>query len=513
MFDPSKYSTRLIALKFAYFGQRYNGLEYHHGNTTPLPTVEEELWKALYKARLVFPTPNPLIQAGDPNWEGCEYSKCGRTDVGVSAFGQVVGIRVRSNRPVKRTEDATLQSTGLGQRGRTSEAPLIEQQTSLQSATVDSSIGNEGPTPGSPSSSSTAASPSFHHINDEIPYCQVLNRILPLDIRILAWCPNPPPDFSARFSCKERRYRYYFTQPAFPSNSGSPTLPTSSTIPESSTTEFKQGYLNIPAMRTAAHKFIGLHDFRNFCKTDASKQIENFERRMFHADIECLDLNHHPAVYAFTLHGTAFLWHQVRHMVAILFLIGQGLESPSLVDELLDVQKNPCKPHYEMADDAPLVLWDCIFPAKGSENREDALDWIYVGDYTGSETGIRKAGGGGNGRLVEDIWRVWRGRKIDEVLAGSLMDVIAGRGKHEQSEGKLGEGRPKGLEPRSQKIFRGGNSAKVGGQYIPIMQKPRMESVEVINAKYAKRKGFEPREEVREQGFRQLDIEKDKGLD
>jgi tRNA pseudouridine38/39 synthase len=28
--------------------------------------------------------------------------------------------------------------------------------------------------------------------------------------------------------------------------------------------------------------------------------------------------------------GSAFLWHQVRCMVSVLFLIGQGLESPSV---------------------------------------------------------------------------------------------------------------------------------------------------------------------------------------
>ncbi len=38
-FDPTKYSTRLIALKFAYLGKRYNGFEHHSNNVTPLPTV------------------------------------------------------------------------------------------------------------------------------------------------------------------------------------------------------------------------------------------------------------------------------------------------------------------------------------------------------------------------------------------------------------------------------------------------------------------------------------------
>ncbi|KAL8992516.1 MAG: hypothetical protein Q9169_007039 [Polycauliona sp. 2 TL-2023] len=101
-FDPSKYSTRFIALKFAYLGQRYNGLEHHANNNTRYPTVEEELWRALDKAKLIFPTPNPDLKAVEPNWEGCEYSKAGRTDKGVSAFGQVIGIRVRSNWPVEK---------------------------------------------------------------------------------------------------------------------------------------------------------------------------------------------------------------------------------------------------------------------------------------------------------------------------------------------------------------------------------------------------------------------------
>ncbi|KAI5306160.1 hypothetical protein KEM56_002048 [Ascosphaera pollenicola] len=106
--DSSKYTTRFMAFKFAYLGQNYNGLEHANGNITPLPTIEEEIWKALVKCRLIFPPRaeeyNPLVSVDrtkpfDLDWEGCEYSKCGRTDRGVSAFGQVIGIRVRSARP------------------------------------------------------------------------------------------------------------------------------------------------------------------------------------------------------------------------------------------------------------------------------------------------------------------------------------------------------------------------------------------------------------------------------
>ncbi|KAI5289064.1 hypothetical protein KEM55_008910, partial [Ascosphaera atra] len=77
--DFSKYTTRFIALKFAYLGQNYNGLEHANGNITPLPTVEEEVWKALVKCRLIFPpaavdyNPNVPVDRSKPfdlDWEG-----------------------------------------------------------------------------------------------------------------------------------------------------------------------------------------------------------------------------------------------------------------------------------------------------------------------------------------------------------------------------------------------------------------------------------------------------------
>lgn len=42
-----------------------------------------------------------------------------------------------------------------------------------------------------------------------------------------------------------------------------------------------------------------------------------------------------------TLIGKAYLWHQVRCIVGVLFLIGSGKESPSVVKQLLDVDN--CK--------------------------------------------------------------------------------------------------------------------------------------------------------------------------
>ena len=348
-FDASRYSSRLIALKFAYLGQRYNGFEHHRNNYTPMPTVEEELWKALVKTRLITPTPpDPATdykhidrkthaawdrEGVDVNWDGCEYSKCGRTDRGVSAFGQVIGVRVRSNRPLPKSEQDEAQSAD-------SWGDAVEESASASASPSRPVSDNDPPQSEQP----------FDDYVDEMPYIQLLNRVLPPDIRIYAWCPKLPSNFSARFSCKERRYKYFFTNPSFAPVPG-PAGVYNTRHPASGVT--REGWLDIEAMKEGCKELVGLHDFRNFCKIDPTKQITNYTRRIFHADIEevsplslpssvsHLALQPHssessskpageePKLYAFTLHGSAFLWHQVRSIVAILFLIGQKLEAPS----------------------------------------------------------------------------------------------------------------------------------------------------------------------------------------
>ena len=43
----------------------------------------------------------------------------------------------------------------------------------------------------------------------ELPYVHILNRLLPADIRVLSWAPVGV-DFNARFSCLYRTYKYFF---------------------------------------------------------------------------------------------------------------------------------------------------------------------------------------------------------------------------------------------------------------------------------------------------------------
>jgi len=478
--DISKWSTRYIALKLAYLGKRYGGFE--HQASSELPTIESELWKALTISRLITPEDTTVV-----DFSCCDYSKCGRTDRGVSSFGQVIGLRVRSKRPQA-----------------TAKKPRLEGEVAEQSAD-DDGVSVEADVRGGDASEQQQQVPAWDHIRDEFEYCKMLNRLLPEDIRILAWCPSPRPEFSARFSCRERQYRYFFTQPAF-----SP-LPSACAVAGGQGAP-REGWLDISAMQKAAKLFEGEHDFRNVCKIDPSKQITNYRRRIYDSYIEEVtdarpilpyldgaafsatvsedsDKSSWPKVYSFNVNGTAFLWHQIRHMVAILFMVGQGLENPSIVSTLLDVEKTPRRPMYAMSDEVPLVLWDCIFPELDEQgngvNRADVMDWIYVGDDDlRAKYGVKG--------VMDVLWEGWRSKMMDELLSSRLMGVVAAQGKDVRTRLLVEQGgdddkKKLGGKPR---LYSGGNTWLSSGAYVPLLKRQLQMSPAEQNEKYAVKMGY-----------------------
>ncbi|NXE30348.1 PUS3 synthase, partial [Ardeotis kori] len=277
-FDFGAHARRHVALRIAYLGWGYQGFasQENTGNT-----VEEKLFEALKKTRLV------------DDRQTSNYHRCGRTDKGVSAFGQVISLDLRSSL-----------SEGKERNGHEGDAG-----------------------------------------EEELRYTHILNRVLPPDIRVLAWAPVEP-DFSARFSCLRRTYRYFFPR----------------------------ADLDVALMDAAAQRYVGTHDFRNLCKMDVANGVVNFQRTILSASVTRLEGGGETEpqdpfrLCQFEVTGQAFLYHQVRCMMAVLFLIGQRMEKPEIIDELLDVEKNPRKPQYSMAVEFPLVLYDCEF-----EN----LGWLY----------------------------------------------------------------------------------------------------------------------------------------
>ena len=292
----------------------------------------------------------------------------------------------------------------------------------------------------------------------------------------------------------------------------------------------REGWLDIDRMRQAAKRFEGLHDFRNFCKVDPGKQISDYRRRIFRAEIRALSPEEEPAAYVsgalfaetaashsashagtttndfspktyvFDLQGSAFLWHQVRHMIAVLFLVGQGLESPEIIDHLLDITSCPEKPCYEMADEAPLVLWNCTFPNEDADPLTDGLNWVYVGDTPSrpsatspgplkppSSSSVVKYGLGG---AVDEAWSLWRAAHMDAILRGSLVNLLARQPDVLARDPAAEPGALARRPHHSQKVFQGAANAVYRGHYIPLLERERMKSVEAANREYAEKHGL-----------------------
>ena len=288
-------------------------------------TIEGHLFAALTKTCLV------------QSRATSHYSRCARTDKGVSALGQVVSVRVRSKLgsglgvfpPKKDSADghggtAGGDTAGDGDEDEAAAGEYIE----------------GGPKQYWLNRMEGAAHPgmSMADAEQELNYIQMINAILPSTIRVTAWCPVEG-NFNARFACTERSYRYFFTR----------------------------GDLNIAAMREACALLVGDHDFRNFCKIDKSKGPNQVYRRKIRA-FECM-----PAVegeghgrfapWSFNIVASAFLWHQVRAMAAVLFAVGRSEQPPSFVSYMLDLSRCRVKPAYNIASEEPLLLCDCKFPA------------------------------------------------------------------------------------------------------------------------------------------------------
>ena len=76
---------------------------------------------------------------------------------------------------------------------------------------------------------------------------------------------------------------------------------------------------------------------------DVGNGVVKFDRRIMDIQIEAIDDEKMDSysMIRLKLIGQAFLWHQVRCIVAILFLVGQGKEDTTIIKELLDVERNP----------------------------------------------------------------------------------------------------------------------------------------------------------------------------
>ncbi|KAI0030845.1 pseudouridine synthase [Vararia minispora EC-137] len=293
----------------------------------------------------------------------------------------------------------------------------------------------------------------------KLRYVHILNLLLPPSIRVLAWSPVAS-SFSARFATRARHYKYFFAPDG----------------------------LSLSRMASGAYYLVGEHDFRNLCRVDASKQLTSFRRRILRADVGTTP----DGLGVLDLVGSAFLYNQVRHIMAVLFLIGAGLEPPALVRALLNADKaapdfDPAmeivdrRPDYQMADALPLVLWDCQYAP------ED-VQWRTDDEYSDVD-------GGDGVSVVDELAAAHHRSRVRAALDAHFL--LAARAFHEPSPraAMLPLARTPAEDPEPVKQARGVAVPLGGGQfrrvrkYVPVMERARLDTVEEINRRWREGKG------------------------
>ena len=141
-----------------------------------------------------------------------------------------------------------------------------------------------------------------------------LRRYLPEDIGIYS-CVDVPPRFHARLNARSKTYCYRIW------NSEQPCV-------------FERRYvavmperLDLEAMRQAAARLIGEHDFSAFCGN--AKMKKSTLRRL-----NAIDVRHQGEEIRLTFTGNGFLYNMVRILVGTLVEVGRGQRSPESMEAL-----------------------------------------------------------------------------------------------------------------------------------------------------------------------------------
>lgn len=142
-------------------------------------------------------------------------------------------------------------------------------------------------------------------------YPRVLARLLPRDIVVTSGS-EPPPGFHARFSVRQKTYRY--------------------TLQRAKTEDvFTRRYvwhlpeeLDLARMADAAKHLVGTHDFTSYCK--AGTPIEDKVRTIF-----ALNLQERGSYVDLICTGSGFLQNMVRIIAGTLVDVGMGKMTPEAV--------------------------------------------------------------------------------------------------------------------------------------------------------------------------------------
>ena len=158
---------------------------------------------------------------------------------------------------------------------------------------------------------------AFTH--DVATLARALNAQLPEDVRVLS-VEEAAPGFHARFSARSKTYRYCIRNGAV-------------------ATPFERAYvwhvpqpLDVDAMRQAASRLLGRHDFSTF--RSIGTDVPDAVRTLHRSDV----VGDAGSLLTYEVSGDGFLRHMVRAIVGTLVEVGRGWRDPAQMDALLQTR-------------------------------------------------------------------------------------------------------------------------------------------------------------------------------
>ena len=154
---------------------------------------------------------------------------------------------------------------------------------------------------------------------------RALNALLPPTIRIVG-AEEVGPDFNARWSARGKTYRYRLYR--------------GKVVPPA-IWRYVLHYpfpLDEDAMRDAAARFVGMHDFASFAASTGSEDDDkerSTEREIYSTELARTPDNEELVL---TVRGRSFLRYMVRKMVGTLLDVGRGKLTPADIERLYELR-------------------------------------------------------------------------------------------------------------------------------------------------------------------------------
>jgi tRNA pseudouridine38-40 synthase len=190
---------------------------------------------------------------------------------------------------------------------------------------------------------------------EDFSWVRGTNTFLPADIAV-QWAKPVPDSFHARNSAQARRYSYVLLASAV-----RPSV-------EAGRVGWVFRPLDAQAMQAAADHLVGEHDFTSF--RASSCQAKTPVKTM-----QPVRISRRGPYWRFDFQANAFLHHMIRNIMGCLVAVGQGLQAPDWVGEVLQARsRDAAAPTF--SPDGLYFAGPVYEDAWGLPSHAPAYDWL-----------------------------------------------------------------------------------------------------------------------------------------